>query len=142
MTAPAGAAGRVVALDPGEARIGVAVSDASRTMAFPRPPVAAGDGAVAAIAALVTEESATCVVVGHPRRLDGTSGSAAARAEALADAVAAALDDAVTVVLHDERLTTVTATSRLRDAGVSSREARGRVDGGAAVVLLESWLGA
>jgi putative Holliday junction resolvase len=131
--------GRVVALDPGAARIGVAVSDAGRRLAFPRAAVAAGAGEVERCAAVVRDEDAVLVVVGHPLRLDGGPGEAAVRAEALASALRGALRD-VPVVLHDERLTTVTATSRLRDAGVTARDAKDRVDGAAAVVLLESWL--
>lgn len=136
-------AGRVVALDPGSARIGVAVSDSDRHLAFPRPPVEAGDDEVGRCAAVVREEGAAQVVVGHPLRLDGTEGPAADRAEALATSLRAALlDDGVGVELFDERLTTVTATSRLREAGVGARDARRRVDGAAAVVLLEAWLSA
>jgi putative holliday junction resolvase len=133
--------GRVVALDPGSARIGVAVSDSGRHLAFPRAPIVAGPGEAVRCAALVREESARLVVVGHPLRLDGSEGPAAAHADALAVAIRAALEvDGVEVVLHDERLTTVTAASRLREAGHGARASRGRVDGAAAVVLLESWL--
>lgn len=136
-------AGRVVALDPGTARIGVAVSDSARQLAFPRTPLDAGTGEVERCATLVLEEGATLVVVGHPLRLDGTEGPAAAHADALASALRTALrSKGVKVVLHDERLTTVTATSRLRSAGVGARDARRRVDGAAAVVLLESWMSA
>lgn len=143
MTDAGRGAGRVVALDPGTARIGVAVSDTARHLAFPRPPLDAGAGEVARCASLAIEEGATLVVVGHPLRLDGTEGPAAAHADALATALREALGpEGVEVVLHDERLTTVTATSRLRSAGVGAREARGRVDGAAAVVLLESWMSA
>jgi len=84
------------------------------------------------------------VVVGHPINLDGTEGEAARRAEALAEALRDELDEladaAVEVVLHDERLTTVTAAAKLQEAGLDARAARERVDGAAAVVLLESWL--
>jgi putative holliday junction resolvase len=141
MTAEGRGPGRVVALDPGSARIGVAVSDSDRRLAFPRSPLEAGPDEVSRCAGLVRELTARLVVVGHPLRLDGTEGPAAARADDLASALRAALDpDGVEVVLHDERLTTVTATSRLREAGHGARTARARVDGAAAVVLLESWL--
>ena len=136
--------GRVVALDPGAARIGVAVSDGARTLAFPRPPIPAGAGEAARCAVAVLDEGATVVVVGHPINLDGSEGEAARRAEALAEALRDELnelaDAAVEVVLHDERLTTVTATAKLQEAGLDARAARERVDGAAAVVLLESWL--
>ena len=92
---------------------------------------------------LVRDEGAVLVVVGHPLRLDGSEGTAAGLAVELAHDLAAALEaDGIEVVLHAERLTTVTATSRLRDAGVDAKSARRRVDGAAAVVLLESWLSA
>lgn len=131
--------GKVVAFDPGTSRIGVAVCDADRTMAFPRDSVPSGVDAVARCAAIVREESASVVVVGLPLHLDGTEGTSAAGARDLATALTGALDD-VDVVLHDERMTTVTASNRLRDAGVDERAARRRLDGAAAVVLLESWL--
>jgi putative Holliday junction resolvase len=131
--------GKVVAFDPGTARIGVAVCDADRTMAFPRDSVPSGVDTVARCASIVREESAGVVVVGLPLHLDGTEGTSAAFARELASALAGALDE-VEVVMHDERMTTLTASSRLRDAGVDERAARRRLDGAAAVVLLESWL--
>lgn len=112
-------------------------------MAFPREPIAAGEGEIARCAAAAIEEGATVVVVGHPLALDGSVGAAATRSARLADELARALEGhGVAVVLHDERLTTVTAATRLRDAGVDARRGRERVDGAAAVVLLESWLAA
>ena len=133
--------GRVVALDPGSVRIGVAVCDSTRSLAFPRQSIAAGDGAVELCIAVVREEEAGLVVVGHPLQLDGTAGRAAEQAASLAASLRAALhDDGIDVVLHDERLTTVTAVGRLREAGVDARGSRGHIDGEAAVVLLESWM--
>jgi putative holliday junction resolvase len=136
---PATGTGRVVAFDPGTARIGVAVCDADRTMAFPRAPVAVGPDAIVRCAAIAREEAVEVVVVGLPLQLDGTEGTSAAGARSLATALTSQLAD-VEVVLHDERMTTVTASGRLREAGLDERSARGRVDGAAAVVLLESWL--
>lgn len=134
------AAGRAVALDPGTQRIGVAVSDRRRTMAFPRPPVLAGPDAIAACAAIAEAEEAAVVVIGLPLGLDGTEGAAARAARELAAGLADQLGPRRAVVLHDERLTTVTASTRLREAGRPARAARSRVDGAAAVVLLESWM--
>jgi putative Holliday junction resolvase len=120
-------------------RVGVAVCDAERTMAFPRDAVRAGPDAVAQCATLVKAEGASLVLVGLPLQLDGREGAAAASARALAEGLASVLDG-VDVVLHDERLTTVTASRRLRDAGSTARSSRSRIDGASAVVLLESWL--
>lgn len=133
--------GRVVAFDPGTVRIGVAVTDSGRTIAFPRPSVTAGDGEVDRCVEVAREEGASMVVVGHPLRLDGTTGAGADHAEALAAAVGAVLSaDGIDVVLFDERFTTVSATGRLREAGVDAKRARSKVDGAAATVLLESWM--
>jgi putative Holliday junction resolvase len=134
-----GPLGRVVAFDPGSARIGVAVCDASRTMAFPHDAVPAGPGAAERCATVARAEEATVVVVGLPVGLDGTEGPPARAARELAEALRTILETP-DVVLHDERLTTVTATARLREAGIDARTGRARVDGAAAVVLLESWL--
>jgi putative Holliday junction resolvase len=129
----------VVAFDPGTARVGVAVCDAGRTMAFPREPVPAGPDTVARCAAIVDDTQASLVVVGLPLHLNGAEGDAATAARALADGLRGALHG-VEVVLHDERLTTRTASERLRDAGSTARSSKTRIDGAAAVVLLESWL--
>jgi putative Holliday junction resolvase len=132
----------VVALDPGSVRIGVAVSDSSRSLAFPRPAVAGGPGEAERCAEVARDEEARTVIVGHPIRLDGTEGTAAQLAAELAASLAQLLaPDGIEVLLHDERLTTVTASSRLRDRGVDARGARSRVDSAAAVVLLEAWMG-
>jgi putative Holliday junction resolvase len=108
-------------------------------MAFPRDAVPSGPDVVARCAALVGDERATTVVVGLPLHLDGTEGPAAASARALADGLRSLLDG-VEVVLYDERLTTVSAGRRLRDAGATAKSSRTRIDGAAAVILLESWL--
>ncbi len=112
---------RVLALDLGTKRIGVAVSDRSGTIATPltvltRSGRTADDHA--RIAALVAEEEAERVVVGLPLSLDGRSGPAARAAQAETDLLAAALP--VPVESFDERLTTVTAERALMEAGMRS----------------------
>jgi putative pre-16S rRNA nuclease len=136
--------GRAVGLDLGSRRIGVAVSDASGTMALPRSTLArSGDPAHdrQAIVDLALEVGATVVVVGHPLSLDGTRGPAARATEeeaaALADALAV---HGIALELFDERLTTVTAERELATAGVRSRHRRAVVDRSAAAVLLAAWL--
>jgi putative Holliday junction resolvase len=134
------ALGPVLALDLGEARIGVAVSDPDRRLALPVGTVKVGQppGELVAIAELVRERGATLVVVGLPLTLAGERGAAAAKAEAFAAALRAFLD--VPVQLHDERLSTAEAERALGDAGHGGRERRRRVDAAAAAVVLEAWL--
>ncbi|MHB8670695.1 MAG: Holliday junction resolvase RuvX [Acidimicrobiales bacterium] len=136
---------RVVALDLGSRRVGVAVSDAGGRLASPHATVARtgdADADVEVLAGIVTELGAQRVVVGLPLSLDGSDGRAArtARAEALALAERVS----VPVETHDERLTTVTAQRQLREAHPrrSGRARRRVVDQSAAAVLLQSWLDA
>jgi len=138
----AGATGPVLALDLGDVRIGVAVSDPDRRVGVPVGTVHVGrpPGELRAIADLVTEHGATLVVLGLPVSLDGTEGARAAHARAFAAALEAILP--VPVVLHDERLSTVEADRALADAGVRSRDRRAVIDAAAAQVILAGWLDA
>lgn len=135
-------AGRVLGLDLGDARIGVAISDPDRRVAVAHGTIRVGQppGELQAVAALAHELGATTVVVGHPRSMSGVSGARAQHAEAFADALRMALS--VPVELQDERLSTVEAERALRAGGVSGRRRRQVVDESAAVVILGAWLDA
>lgn len=132
---------RVLGLDLGSKRIGVAVSDRSGTIATPLTVLARGRDQAAdhhAIAALVAEEEAERVVVGLPLGLDGSIGPAAQRA--LAEAAEIATVVAVPVETFDERLTTVSADRALLEAGLRAPARRTVVDKVAAAVMLQAWL--
>jgi putative pre-16S rRNA nuclease len=134
-----GEPGRVLGLDLGDARIGVAISDDGRRMAVPLGTVRTGPpDDVKAIAELVTEHGVTLVVVGHPLLMSGEAGERAHLAERFAEALGAILP--VEVRLQDERLSTAEADRALRDAGASSRDRRRTVDRSAATVILQAWL--
>lgn len=132
--------GRLLAVDPGTARHGLAVSNPSRTMAFPRGFIPASADAPTAIAAVVREEEVAEVVVGLPLGLDGREGAAAVAARTLAAALVEAVGETVAVSMVDERFTTVSASQAMRDAGKSHRDQRGGIDSAAATVLLQSVL--
>lgn len=141
MAEPVDAAGRVLALDLGDARIGVAISDDRRRIAVPLGTVRTGAPRdVKAIAALVAEHGATLVVVGHPLLLSGQAGERAHHAERFAGALEALLE--VPVLLQDERLSTVEADRALAESGASGRQRRRTVDRSAATVILQAWLDA
>lgn len=123
-------------LDPGEARIGVAKSDPSGVLATPLETVRRGKGDLRRLAALVAEEDAVEVVVGLPRSLAGGEGPAAERVRAFAERVARRINP-VPVRLVDERLTTVTAETVLRERGRKGQDRRSVVDMAAAVVILQ-----
>lgn len=135
---------RALALDLGSRRIGVAVSDGRRAMAFPRAVLERGAeraGDHRAIREIVVEEGVSTVVVGLPLSLDGHRGPAARAAAEEASELATALADlGVQVVTHDERLTTVSASVALSGAGKDARRQRGSIDSAAATILLEAWL--
>jgi putative Holliday junction resolvase len=135
-------AGRVLGLDLGDARVGVAISDPERRVAVPHGTIRTGQppGELKAVAALVGELDVTAVVVGHPRSMSGASGPRAQQAEAFAEALRAIVG--VPVELHDERLSTAEAERSLREAGVSGRRRRKVVDESAATVILGAWLDA
>ena len=136
-----GEPGRVLGLDLGDARIGVAISDDGRRMAVPLGTVRTGPpDDVKAIVDLVTEHGVTLVVVGHPLLMSGEAGERAHLAERFAEALGAILP--VDVLLQDERLSTAEADRALRDAGASSRDRRRTVDRSAATVILQAWLDA
>ena len=142
---PVSTGGRVVALDLGSRRIGIAVSDAGRTMALPRPLVERRDPERdrRAVLALIDEVGAGTVVVGLPRSLDGSLGPAARAALGEVEALRTALEGTGVVVdTVDERFTTVTAATRLAEAGKRGQQARRSVDSAAAAVLLQAWLDA
>ena len=133
--------GRVVGVDLGSRRIGVAVSDGAQRLATGVTAIArTGDDSAAqrALRALVEEYGAVGVVVGLPRSLSGALGPAAQRALAEVELLRGALGIAVDTV--DERLSTVTASSGLRAGGRSTRQQRTLIDQTAAAVLLQSWL--
>lgn len=132
--------GRVLGLDPGDARIGVAISDPARRVAVPFGTVHVGQppGELKAVAALVAENQVTALVIGLPRELSGEEGPRAAHARAFAGAIEGFV--AVPIEFQDERLSTVEAERMLRGAGVVGRQRRGVVDQTAATVILQAWL--
>lgn len=133
--------GRRIAVDVGDARIGVASCDPDGILATPVETVPGRDvpAALRRLAAIVAEYEPLEVVVGLPRSLNGTEGPAAAKVRAFAGSVAKVIAP-VPVRLVDERMTTVTATQGLRASGVKARKGRSVVDQAAAVVILQSAL--
>lgn len=137
---------RIVGLDVGERRIGVAISDATLTLARPvgvlRPHVLEGDGVeltTAEIARLAAEDDGVeTIVVGLPRRLDGSPNDMTPRVAAFAEAIARLTQRAV--VLQDERLSSREAESRLALTDRNWRSRKRRLDAAAAAVILQDYL--
>ena len=138
--------GRVVGFDVGERRIGVAVSDASRTLARPLATLtvsgldqSALDAAAEQVARLSAEDDAIShLVVGLPRRLDGTPTDLTPRAERFARDLAERTR--LPVSLQDERLSSREAESRLAIRQKDWRVRKQRLDAAAAAVILQDFL--
>ncbi|MBC8447596.1 MAG: Holliday junction resolvase RuvX [Chloroflexi bacterium] len=135
------ASGRLLALDVGERRVGVAVSDPTGWLARPLTIIRRRSKRedFAAFARLVQEQEATAVVVGYPLNMDGSVGPQARRVARYAAALEQALP--VPIVLWDERLSSEEALERLRAAG-GGRRRRKHLDDAAAAVILQEYLDA
>ncbi|SFF30235.1 Holliday junction resolvase RuvX [Blastococcus tunisiensis] len=135
------AAGRVLGVDVGTVRVGLALSDPTGTLASPLDTLrrAKDKADLDRLAALVVEHEVTEVVVGEPVHLSGAAGTSAADAADYAQELADRIPD-VPVILIDERLSTVTAASHLREGGIDSRKQRAVIDQAAAVVILQQFL--
>jgi putative Holliday junction resolvase len=131
---------RVLALDVGNKRVGVAISDPTQFLARSLTVIQRGSPRddFAAVSRLVEEHEVEKVVVGYPRSLDGTVGEQAEKVGRYAEGLAKALD--VPVILWDERFSTVSAERLMREAGVRGRKRRERVDAVAAAVILQNYL--
>lgn len=129
---------RIVGIDLGAARIGVAVSDELGLLAHPVETIPAGSGATRRIAEIVQEKNAERVIVGLPRHMNGTAGVGAADALAFVKKLAAILS--CEVLTWDERLSTTAANRALRDSGRKTRNSRQIIDQVAAQMILQGYL--
>lgn len=131
---------RLLALDVGDRRIGVAISDPLGLWARPLTVLVrrSKQEDYQAIAQLVREHEVDRVIVGHPIGLKGDVGPQARKVERYAAGLAEHLS--VPLLLWDERLSTAEAEEMLREGGESPREYRGRVDAVAAAVILQAYL--
>ncbi len=132
---------RVLGLDIGDRRIGIAVSDESRIIASPHSVLErVGWGPDSKkIAALMQETGAALIVSGLPLNMDGTVGF---QAQKVLDFCNVLTKQGFQVIFQDERLSTVTAEEALIDGGVRREERKHVVDKVAAAVILQSWLDA
>lgn len=130
----------VLALDVGEKRIGVALSDETELLASPHGVIrrASTAGAVEAVARVVAETGAGRVVVGLPVSLDGALHGQARAVQAFAERLRKRID--VPLEFADEALSTVRAEEHLRAAGVRPERIRERLDAAAAAVILQDYL--
>jgi putative Holliday junction resolvase len=131
---------RILALDHGTKRIGVAISDATQTIATPREFIPAHPFAkfLDRLRTLIREEEIELILVGMPRNMDGSYGPAAQKVEQFVNVLREAV--AVPLKTWDERLTSVMANRILIEGGVRREKRKQKVDQMAAAILLQSYL--
>lgn len=131
---------RIMGIDYGSARIGIALSDELQMLAHPTETIALAKVAdpLGRIAALVAEKGVELILVGLPRHMNGTIGASAEQASDFAEKLKAKVTCEVRT--WDERLSTVAAQRALREAGKSVRQTRSYIDQVAAQMLLQSYL--
>ncbi|HET8623691.1 MAG TPA: Holliday junction resolvase RuvX [Gemmatimonadales bacterium] len=135
--------GRILGVDWGKVRIGLALSDESQTLASPLETLSRRPGKripMARLLALAADHAAIGAVVGLPLTLEGEEGESAAEARALAETLARRTG--LPVDLWDERMSTVRALRAVREQEGSTRGRKGDVDALAAAVLLQHYLDA
>lgn len=129
---------RILGLDLGQARVGVAISDELGMLAHPLETISAKEDLARRIAELVRQRDIESVVIGIPRHMNGSVGVGATEALAFAEKLRTSL--ACKVVTWDERLTTMAAHRALRASGRKTRDSRNVVDQVAAQMILQSYL--
>lgn len=131
-----------LALDIGEARVGIAVSDATGTLAMPVKVLPAQEvlGNARSFRYIIEDYEPDVLVCGHPETLAGEDGPQALRVIEAAEKIA--LATGLPLEFIDERLSSREAKRILREQGLSEREMRGKVDSVAASLFLQTWLDA
>ena len=132
--------GRIVSIDPGTKRIGVAVCDEHRVVSRPLPVIqrTSWKKLLTQIKNTLAEFDAVALVVGLPYNFDGSESEMSAEAREMARKFALSLD--VPVYLQDERATTYEARGRLWNSGLEGKELRRTLDSEAAAIILSDFL--
>ncbi|MDY4167655.1 MAG: Holliday junction resolvase RuvX [Fournierella sp.] len=131
---------KILAVDYGDARTGLAISDASELLATPLPQIEekSMNKAATAILEAARAQKAEMIVVGLPRNMDGTEGSRAQKTRKMAAILER--DGQLPVRFCDERRTTVTAAAQLSEVGTFGKKRKEILDSVSAAVILESFL--
>ena len=131
--------GRRIAFDYGDVRIGVAISDPDGILASPLTVLQTqGPQLISELTKIFSEYEPVSVFIGEPKHMSGESGDSVAKAKSFGDLLAETFGISVTYV--DERLSSVSAQKKLRDAGVNTRDSKKIIDAMAAVAILEQGL--
>lgn len=131
---------RILAIDHGTRRMGIAISDELKTIAQPLEfvPAEPFESFLERLREIIAQKSVELILVGMPRNMDGTYGPAAQKVQAFVETLKQAIE--VPIRTWDERLTTAQANRFLIAADVRRRDRKEKVDKTAAAILLQSYL--
>jgi putative Holliday junction resolvase len=132
---------RLLGIDHGDSRIGLAISDQLGSFAHPYRTLKSGPRVIEEIRAIAGREQISGIVIGLPRNMDGTLGSSAAKAKSFGEQLALVLPT-MKILFWDERLTTQEAQRALHAAGKNIKQSREMIDQVAAQILLQNYLDA
>ena len=131
---------RILGLDIGDRKIGVALSDPSQVLATPLSTIIRDEDAktINQIASLIRKYGASQIIIGLPYSLSGAIGKQAEKVLAFKQKIAGAVN--VEIIMQDERLSSVSANQKLREAGKKGNKLKNEMDAAAATVILQSFL--
>lgn len=134
--------GKFLAIDLGDKRVGLAITDPSKQIAFPRDFLVheSLDDLCRQVRNFCAKENVERIIIGWPVELDGTEGERAQKTRAFGKKLATFVDDDIEIDYMDERLTTKQATQLLFVQGVKSRDQKGQKDMISAQLILEAYL--
>lgn len=128
-------------IDHGEARIGLAITDPIGIMAHPLETIhCSKTDPIERINYLIAQRSVKQIIIGLPLRMDGSEGTAAEKIRHFAEQLSHSLISPLPLHFIDERLTTVSASEKLRSAGKNAKKQKALIDQAAAVEILSDWL--
>lgn len=131
--------GRRIAFDYGDIRIGVAISDPDSIFTTPLTVLQAqSPQLISELTSIFAEYEPVSVFIGEPKHMSGQSGDSVAKAKTFGELIAKTFG--VSVIYVDERLSSVSAQKKLKDAGVNTRDSKKVIDAMAAVAILEQGL--
>jgi putative Holliday junction resolvase len=130
---------RLLGIDYGDSRIGLAISDELGSFAHPYRTLQASGPVIEEIRAIVEREQISGIIIGLPKNMDGTLGASAAKAKSFGEKLGLAIPTAK-ILFWDERLTTREAQRVLHTAGKNTKQSKKMIDQVAAQILLQNYL--
>ncbi|MGL5973401.1 MAG: Holliday junction resolvase RuvX [Oscillospiraceae bacterium] len=131
---------KIMSVDYGDSRTGIALCDATEILAYPHTVIF--EKKYLALANKIMDIAVSCdvdmIVVGNPKNMDGSDGQRSKKSQTLASLLKRKLG--IDVQMFDERMTTVTATNILNDVNVTGKKRKNVIDAVAATVILETFL--